>query len=30
MEWDAGKSDEKPPPAVFLDAFYIDQFEVMV
>ena len=30
MGWDAVKSDEQPPPAVFLDAFYIDQFEVMV
>ena len=30
MGWDAGKSDEQPPHAVFLDAFYIDQFEVMV
>ncbi len=30
MGWDAGESDEQPPRAVFLDAFHIDQFEVMV
>ena len=30
MGWDAGEPDERPPHAVSLDAFYIDQFEVTV